>query len=126
MVRIYMASKMHHGAWWKQLYSNDPDIHIVSRWPFLEEDILPTPENARKFWYDDASDIASAHVVIVYAESEDKLRGALVEAGIAIGIGRQVIAVGCHPDYGTWQYHPFVIRVETLEEAFAKAKELYP
>lgn len=124
MVRIYIASKMHHAEKWREAYDEFGDIHICSRWPFLEPFINPTAENARKFWHADVQDIADCHVLIVYAEPEEKLRGALVEAGIAIGMGRPVIVVGDHPDFGTWSYHPQVRRVKTLADAINLSRSL--
>jgi nucleoside 2-deoxyribosyltransferase len=116
--KIYLASKMQHAERWRQEYVRK-DVHIVSRWPFLEPSIDCEVSNCRKFWQDDVADIQSADAVVVYAEEGEKLRGALVEAGIAIGLGKLVIVVGEHPDYGTWSHHPLVKRATTLDHAFA-------
>ena len=124
MVRIYIASKMHHAERWRGLYDELPDVHICSHWPFLEPFVHPSGENARKFWHDDVQDISDCHALIVYAEEGEKLRGALVEAGIAIGMGRPVIVVGEHPDFGTWSFHPKVSRATTLAEAVQQARQL--
>lgn len=124
MIRIYIASKMEHAERWRELYAELPDIHICSRWPFLEPFIEPSKENARKFWQTDEDDIYNCNALIVYAEEGEKLRGALVEAGMALGIGRPVIVVGDHPDFGTWVFHPNVSRVATLADAVKKARQL--
>lgn len=118
MKRVYFASKLHHGAAWRGL--KDPRVHAFARWLAHTEAGTPdTPDNARKFWIEDLADVKAADAVIVYGATGDHLRGALVEAGIAIAYSIPVYVIGNHPDYGTWQYHPGVVRAETLEIAFA-------
>jgi nucleoside 2-deoxyribosyltransferase len=118
MVKIYMASKMHHAEEWRDLYSRK-NIHVVSRWPFLEPFVEPSPGNAVKFWEDDLADIARCDALVLYGQSTEKLRGALVEAGIALALGKLVMVIGEHDDYGTWRYHPRVMNYETLEGALS-------
>lgn len=115
--KIYIASKMHHAERWRQEYCRQ-DVHIVSRWPFLEPFIDTEINNCKKFWQDDVADIQTADAVVVYVEEGEKLRGALVEAGIAIGLGKLVVVVGDHPDFGTWSYHPQVKKARSLDLAF--------
>lgn len=122
-VKVYIASKMCHAERWRNAYEENPHFHIVSRWPFLEPFIAPTEANARKFWQDDVADIQAADAVIVYAEEGEKLRGALVEAGIAIGLGKLVIVIGEHPDFGTWSHHPQVKRAPNFHAALVLVHE---
>ena len=117
MVKVYMASKMGHAEKWRDLYSHHPEIHIVNGWCFLEPFIEPTPDNARKFWQDDFDDISRCDVLILYAEKDEHLRGGLVEAGIALGLGKIVMVIGEHADYGTWQHHPSVWKSSSIEGA---------
>lgn len=117
MARVYMASKMHHAEKWRALYSHHPEIHVVNAWCFLEPFVDASDANARKFWQDDFDDIARCHAVIVYAEPGENLRGALVEAGIGLGLDKTIIVVGDHPDYGTWQHHPSVHKSSSIEAA---------
>lgn len=114
--RVYVASKMQHAPMWRELYRS-PRIHLVSRWPFLEPFIEPDPEHAKFFWQDDLADVRSCHACIVYAEPGEHLRGALVEAGAALALNKLVVVVGEHPDFGTWQYHPLVGAVDTIDDA---------
>lgn len=113
-MRIYVASKMTHADKWRELYNR---VHIVSRWPFLEPFIRPTYANARKFWQDDMQDIESADAVLVYAEEGEHLRGALVEVGAGLALGKRILLVGDHVDYGTWKNHPQCFMFETIEAA---------
>lgn len=117
MAKVYFASKMHHAEKWRDLYSH---VHLSCRWPFLEPFVEPSPENARKFWLDDFTDIENCDVLVCYAEEDEKLRGALVEVGIALGLGKIVYLVGDHPDFGTWRYHRLVYNYETLEQVLEK------
>ena len=114
--RVYVASKMKHAARWRELYAS-PRVHLVNRWPFLEPFVDADEVNARFFWQDDIADIRACNALIVYAEAGEHLRGALVEAGAAIALGKLVVVVGDHPDYGTWQHHPYVMNASTIEEA---------
>ena len=118
MLRIYPASKLKHGAMWRELNENSPGIFLHARW--LKHNRIHTPDtkdNAAKFWLEDAQDIRNADAVFVYAEKDDHLRGALVEAGVAIATGVPVIVIGDHSDYGTWQYHPLVVKALSIEKA---------
>lgn len=122
MLRIYFASKLRHAAKWRKLCAESSDFIAHARW--LKHNTLgtaDTSENAREFWGQDEQDVRDADVVIVYAEAQDHLRGALVEAGIAVASGVPVIVVGDHADYGTWQYHAGVRRVGTIHQAIELA-----
>ena len=122
MNRIYFASKLKHGQKWQDLCANNQGFIAHARW--LKHNVMGTEdsaENAGEFWLQDEQDVQDADVVIVYAAPEDHLRGALVEAGIAIANNVPVIVVGEHPDYGTWQHHPGVSRAESLTAALIAA-----
>lgn len=117
MLKVYLASKLYHREYAIKLILAHPEICFTNRWQYMEG--IPDEERyAKSFWQLDHADIVLADCVIVYAKCEDKLRGALVEAGIAIGLGKRVIVIGTHSDYGTWINHPSVRRVDTIEEAF--------
>lgn len=117
MKKVYFASKMHHAEKWRNLYHFHKNLHMVSRWPYLEPEVEPTAANAQKFWDTDLLDIVSADYLIVYALEGENLRGALVEVGMAIGLGKTVICIGDSDEYGTWRYHKQVLNYETLEQA---------
>ena len=123
MTKIYIASRMHHAPVWRNLYALYPDIHVESRWPFLEPFIDPTPANAAKFWEDDLVDISHSDYLIVYAESGEKLRGALVEAGMALALGIPVLLIGDSDSNGTWQHLKLVKKFPTLEAAINYIRE---
>ena len=119
MIRIYGASKLDKVPLWTRLRLEWEAVHFVMRWPWEHVGVIEdTPQEARKFWVEDLEDVMKAQLVMVYGEPQDKLRGALVEAGMAIATGRKVLVVGEHPDYGTWQYHPSVYQACNLDAAY--------
>src|SRR5260221_5839328 len=114
-VKVYTASKLRHAELWRALKWEN--VIWTARWPFIHVDKIPdTGGFAARFWEHDMQDVAKADLVLVYAEPEDKLRGALVEVGAALATGKKVIVIGEHEDYGTWQFHPNVIRIARLDE----------
>jgi nucleoside 2-deoxyribosyltransferase len=115
MIRVYTASKMKHAAMWRDLCTATPHVQFHARW--LKHSAIGTPDDsgqASEFWMQDVRD---ADAVLVYVEPGDHLRGALVEAGMAIAYGIPVCVIGKHQDYGTWQYHPMVTRVPDIQSA---------
>ena len=127
MIRVYFASKLKHAEKWREICAENSHLIAHARW--LKHNVLGTPDDqlqAREFWLQDEQDVRDADCVIVYAEPEDHLRGALVEAGIAIATGVPVIVVGDHPDYGTWRHHPGVVGFATLDAAILFMRGLTP
>ncbi len=118
MIRVYPASKLRHGPMWRDLDAQTPAVQFHARW--LKHNKIGTPDTAdkaREFWLQDVQDIKDADCVFVYAEPDDHLRGALVEAGIAIAFGVSVCVIGIHADYGTWQHHPRVHHATDMADA---------
>lgn len=125
MIRVYTASKLGQASMWNALQKQWPGVFFHARW--LRHVALGTPDspqNAVRFWVEDEEDVAQADAVLIYATSTEHLRGALVEAGIAIAHRIPVIVLGEHDDYGTWQYHPGVRRAGDVNEAYAMLLEL--
>lgn len=122
MIKVYIAGKLDYAEQFRN-YRRDwkPNgIDLHARWfdqAIIEQSGPVTPEDMHIFWLVDEEDVKQADALILYGRPEDKLRGALVEAGIAIAMGKLVIVVGESPDYGTWQYHPMVTRAASFEHA---------
>lgn len=118
-IKVYTASKTRHAVMWKQIRDIHDDLTFTARWVNHTLEKRPeTPQNAIIFWVEDEDDVRDADVVLVFADPTDVLRGALVEAGMGIALGKRIIVVGEHESYGTWQYHPLVHRVRDLKGAF--------
>lgn len=124
-IRVYTASKLCHAELWKKLRVLFPEVYFTARWPYLVGQIEDQPAQAEQFWQDDLADIARSDVVLVYtAGREEHLRGALVEAGMGIALGKIIMVIGDHPDYGTWQYHSSVYKYPTVEVALQRAEQM--
>lgn len=118
--KIYTASKLDKSEMWKELQHEWKEFEFTARWfQFHVGNVPDAPAFAKFFWQEDEEDVKRADVVLVYAEEGDILRGALVEVGIALGVGIPVICVmnGENPSWGTWSYHPLIYRVASLVEA---------
>jgi nucleoside 2-deoxyribosyltransferase len=127
MLRVYFASKLKHAAKWRDLCEENHHFIAHARW--LKHNKIATPDSpryAREFWLQDEQDVRDADVVVVYGEEGEHLRGALVEAGIALALGIPVYVVGDHPDYGTWQYHPGVAKRVSLDVVLAELHDVIP
>ncbi len=123
MIKVYIASKLHYAPMFQKLRDEwrAEGIDLHARWhdqAALEHaNHTLTPEDFHIFWLVDEEDVKQSDAVILYGESNDKLRGALVEAGMAVGAGILTILVGECPDFGTWQYHPIVARANSFDHA---------
>ena len=127
MLRVYTASKLKHGAMWRALCAENSHFIAHARW--LKHNSIGTPDDpadAVAFWLQDEQDVKDADVLVLYAEEGEKLRGALVEVGIALAWGVPVIVVGSHSDYGTWQFHPGVRRVDNMREMILELLRVEP
>lgn len=117
--RVYTASTLRHGSMWKELRRQWPEIFFTSRWIDSYTDWTgDTIANiCRAAWEINEIDVASSRFILLYADRSDQLRGGLIEAGMGIIMRKQLIVVGEHMSYGTWQYHKLVKRVPDLDAA---------
>ena len=126
-LKIYTASTISDAPRWQALREQWSEVIFTARWPFLHIGQIPDEHfYAKVFWQHDLEDITMADGVLLWTEQAtdkdpkepwSKLRGALVEAGMALAQGKFVILIGEHPDYGTWQYHPLCYKVPSFNEA---------
>lgn len=118
--KVYVASKVAQASMWRKLREEwSPSIAINSRWiDHIDNAGKPLRFDSNVFWREDFEDISDATYLICYGTAGEHLRGALVETGFALALGRTVCVIGDHPDYGTWQDAGDVIKVATLQEAF--------
>ncbi len=121
MIRVYMASKLKYAERFRK-YRDEwlPHIHLHARWfdqAHIEQTTQPTPEDFHIFWLVDEEDVRDSDALILYGEPDDKLHGALVEAGMALAFKKMVLLVGDCPSFGTWRHHPLVVEAGTFENA---------
>lgn len=107
-------------------------IYVASRASLLERGQMwrrfrTAGSQITSSWIDeDANEIRDSAALVLYAEVADfPLKGALIEAGIALGMGKPVIV--CLPDsgvlprsyrpIGSWIAHPLVTRCDDVNAA---------
>ena len=121
MIRVYTASKIALAPFWHQFAAECPEVFLCSRWlKHMAIGTADTPENAKHFWQEDFQDVAGCDLLLCYATEGQTLHGALVEVGVALALGKPVMVIGEHPSYGTWQWHPGVIRVPDIAGAMQR------
>jgi nucleoside 2-deoxyribosyltransferase len=118
-IRVYTASCTQHASLWQTLVSDWLEVHFTARWALVHAPANVPESHAKVFWSQDLADVLASDVVLIYAEEGDQLRGALVEAGAALGAGRPVLAVGPDAAFGSWACHPLVHRLADLQGARA-------
>lgn len=123
-MKVYTASKLSDGPLWRRIATEWSEIEIVARWPFSHVTDTGAPDwpedcaaHGAVFWQHDHEDVVRSDVVLVYTDSDEPLKGALIEVGMAIALAKMIIVVGRHRSYSTWWYHPQVRRVASLDEA---------
>jgi hypothetical protein len=123
--KVYTASTLAEHQLWRT-FAEDPEwhfCHFTASWPYkahLEWEAAepPNSEVLREAWQTNVKEIKDSDFVLLYARlaTVPKLRGALVECGVAIADGIRIVAVGLDPEH-TWSAHHLVIHVPTLREA---------
>lgn len=127
MSKIYYvasrASNPERPKMWRDL--RDSGVNIISSW--IDDNDVEVIDFS-ELWDRIEGEIFKCDILIFYAEEEDfPLKGAYVEAGMAIAFHKKVFVVTknftpesftCKP-IGSWINHPSVTIVKTLEECFA-------
>ena len=106
--KIYIASKAAYRPRWREF--QDKGYDIVSSWIHTDDRYTddPTGLDYAKLWQTCENDVRKCDVLVIYSQREDHLKGALVELGIALGLGKEIIACGDLTDKGSWMHHPRV------------------
>lgn len=115
--KVYTASTLHYSKFWQTLAA-DPDWSFVrwtATWPTEQISEDATDKENRDAWIMNIAQIKFSDFLVLYAKPSDRLRGALIEAGVALGTGLPVLAVGV-PDDHTWMHFPSVKRFNSMVE----------
>lgn len=123
LIRVYGAGKFlrHDAELWIGLLANGPrNLVLSSTWQqaLLNGAKDTTPADVEAGWKSNLDDLKNSDVVVVLPSPN--LNGALVEVGIAIGLGLPVILIGNCEAYRTWVSLPGIKRVETIASALAQ------
>lgn len=131
LLPIYVASRAsvpERGAMWRRFRAQG--VPITSSW--FDEDGDGATGDFCELWSRIENEIADSAALVLYAETADfPLKGAFIEAGIALGLGKPVIV--CLPDLGlldhsyrpigSWIAHPLVTRCDDIAAAIALASK---
>lgn len=122
-IKIYGASRASNPVrvqMWKDLKAQG--ANIISSWI----DKIGTPVKHDDLWTIVLQEMQNADRLVIYIETEDfPMKGALVEVGMALALGKEVIIV-CpgveinQEDFrplGSWINHPLVSFKDKIEDA---------
>lgn len=108
----YIASKVKYAPLWRKMRANGHKI--TSSWIDEMEEVKKI-EDCADLALRCVSDIMDAKFVVLYCSHGDLLKGALIEAGIAIGMGKEVRCVGnCHSISRVFKQHPLWTRYRSV------------
>lgn len=121
-MKYYVASRAsipERSAMWRSF--RDRGVQITSSW--IDEAGEGETSDFTELWHRIQKEIAACDVLVLYAvEGDFPLKGAFIEAGIALGMNRPVVV--CLPGValagrtnrpvGSWIDHPFVTRCDDL------------
>lgn len=127
---VYVASRAsipERSAMWRAL--RDDGLAITSTW--IDEAGEGETACMADLWARIEREVSVADALILYAEPDDfPLKGALIEVGMAIGMGKPVLVVA--PDValeaksmrplGSWAMHPKVTFHPTMQSALATSR----
>lgn len=129
MTKFYVASRAslpERPAMWRELRQGG--VSITSSW--IDEAGDGETECLTILWLRIADEVRRADALILYAEPDDfPLKGALIEVGMALALGKRVLIVAPTVDLeprsmrplGSWALHPLVTFHQTMAHALQHA-----
>jgi hypothetical protein len=120
-VRVAVASKSRHWQWFGALRAAlaPHGIDIISTWPDWPRNHdrhEPDPHEWAEHSRACIEDAATGDVLLLVAFEDERQFGALLEAGAALGAGKQVFVVSPH-EWSFLKHHPRVRAFATVEAA---------
>ena len=106
VIRRYLQSNLDIRASWLHSEINTGNIN-------------PSWDAWARHWSTCCSEAAAADVVLLYARKDKHQMGTLLEAGAALGAGKQVWCVS--PHRWSFRHHPLVRNFTSLEDAVTAA-----
>lgn len=93
-MKFYTAGKIWHAPKF-QMLRDTIGLPVQARWIDLSQDDPIVVSNKRLLWQMCYEDVRDSDFVLLYSEDQsEEQRGALVEIGMAYGMGKPVYAVG--------------------------------
>src|SRR5262245_56241039 len=101
-INVYVASRASipaRGEMWRRI-RDQGIVNITSSW--IDEDGPGETADMSELWWRISEEIASSDKLVLYAGPDDfPLKGALIEAGIALGLGKRVVV--CLPGVSVFE-----------------------
>lgn len=133
-IRIYVSSRTLpvRVQMWLDLRARYTHWKFVSTW--IDEAAPGATSDWPATWMRYIEEIRSADVLLLHAEAEDfPLKGALVEVGAALALGKSVLAVlpqgydeTTYRPVGSWVRHPAVRVLDTMSAALRLIRAAKP
>lgn len=119
-MRVYAASKVKHAGMWRALRDFGMPIH--SSW--IDEAGEGQTADHAELAMRCLLEVHETQALILFCEPGDILKGALIEAGAALALGKHVYCVGTCESLSirTFSKHPNWHEVSTVHEAFMAAR----
>lgn len=115
MSGIYVASKAKYGYMWLN-YRDNENVPIISTW--INEYKSGDTSDFSNLWLRCINEASSCSLLVLYAQPNDLLKGALVEVGAALAHDIPVILVGENTAWRTFHHHPLVTKEDSLDKTF--------
>lgn len=94
MVSFYTAGKIHHATSFRFL-RDGYGLPVRARWIDLEDDSDIVQNHKDELWQMCYEDVRDSTFLLLYSRDfEEEQRGALVEIGMAFGMGKRVYSIG--------------------------------
>lgn len=91
---FYVAGKIWHSKKF-QFLRDTVGLPVKARWIDLQQDSDIVVNNKDQLWQQCYEDVRDSSFVLLYSEEQsEEQRGALVEVGMAFGMGKRVYAIG--------------------------------
>jgi hypothetical protein len=117
-MRVYVASKAKHAAWWQALRAAGLDICSTwVDWSHNHAGSEPSEQEWSEHWQKCIYQASTCDVLLLHALPDETQRGALIEMGVALGAGKKVFIVS--PFDWSWKHHPNVAVFDTLDAAIS-------
>lgn len=125
-LKVYVASRVKHAPLWRN-FRDVAGVQIISTW--IDEAGEGETADMSELWERILREVWLCDAVVFYVGVGDvPLKGAYVEAGMALALGKPVFAVIDEPleprslrPVGSWLHHPNVEICPTLKIAMALA-----
>ena len=110
---IYVASRVRHAEMWRRLRSQ---YQINSTW--IDEAGEGESSDLGELWQRIHVEVLRSSALVLHVEQEDfPLKGALIEVGMAMAVGKPIFVSAWHVELeerslrplGSWVHHPRVV-----------------